>query len=64
MIYINVLFKVYRFYEISSSSMKTDYDDQFRYTQHIVLRGPIRDDDDDDDDDHHRFEELYARSHP
>jgi len=44
LIYMNVLFKDYRFYEISSSSMKTDYDDQFRYTQHIILRGPIRDD--------------------
>ena len=27
-----------------SSSMENDYVDQFRYTQHVIMRGPIRDD--------------------
>ena len=26
------------------SNLENDYDDQFRYTQHVVMRGPIRDD--------------------
>ena len=36
LIYMNVLFKDYRFYEISSCRMKTYYADQFGYTKHLV----------------------------
>ena len=43
LINMNVLFKDYRSDEIFSSSMKTDYVDQFRSTQHVVMRGSIRD---------------------
>jgi len=44
LISMNVLFEDYRSDEISSSSMKTDYVDQFRYTQQIVMKGCISSD--------------------
>ena len=28
----------------STTTMKNDYEDQFKYTQHVVMRGSIRDD--------------------
>jgi hypothetical protein len=41
LIKINIFIKDYRFF---SSSIKNDYVDQFRYTQHVEMRGAIRDD--------------------
>jgi len=41
LIKINIFIKDYRFF---SSSIKNDYVDQFRYTQHVEMRGVIRDD--------------------
>ena len=31
-------------FNFTPSSIENDYKDQFRYTQHLVMRGPIRDD--------------------
>jgi len=44
LINMNVLFKYCCSDEISSSSIENDYADQFRYTQHVFLRGFILDD--------------------
>ena len=44
LINMNVLFKDCRSDEISSSSIENDYVDQFRYTQHVFMRGSIHDD--------------------
>ena len=44
LINMNVLFKYCCSDEISSSSIENDYADQFRYTQHVFLRGFIHDD--------------------
>jgi hypothetical protein len=44
LINMNVVFKDCRSDEISSSSIDNDYKDQFRYTQHVFMRGSIHDD--------------------
>ena len=41
--WINMILNVSEIY-VTPSSIENSYIDQFRYTQHVAMRGPIRDD--------------------